>query len=590
MKRLLFIILLLSFKLSAQVQFVARVSNDKIGINERVQVSFIMNDDGDNLNPPSFEGFEVVAGPSQTISSANLNGRRTFQRTYSFLLQPIKKGVFQIKPATIEIDGRIYKSNPVKITVGNAVQLEDPYDPGYANQQKQNRQQKNEQVFLVAEVSNPNPYLNERITVNYKLYAGLQAGITTYAQIGNPPKYRDFWSQINPVQSAPKSVNYKGQDYRSIDLQNVVLYPQKSGKIVIDPVILEVELNVLAGYDVFGDPVVKTIVRKISTGSKIINVKALPEQGKPDDFSGAVGSFDLKAIPSKTKLKAGESLDLKIQVSGNGNLKLFTLPKPSEQASLEMYDPEHKENIQVLSLGMTGYISDTYTIVPQMKGKYPIAPVQFSFFDLTTKKYKTIVSNPINLEVDEADGSTTAIIAANENKKKVKSNAVFGFIKTKTTLVPRNTTSQFLGSWVFYGLVLIPFVLIPLLVILRKKKEATIADVAGNRIKLSNKLAKKYLSEAQKQIANKEPFYVALEKAMHNFLKAKLNIETSEMSKDKIRELLLVKKANPETVNQFIALTESCDFARYAPSTSMSIQNDYNLAVSIISELEKQIS
>jgi intergrase/recombinase len=134
-----------------------------------------------------------------------------------------------------------------------------------------------------------------------------------------------------------------------------------------------------------------------------------------------------------------------------------------------------------------------------------------------------------------------------------------------------------------------PFLFIPLLVILRRKKEATIADVTGNRIKLSNKLAKKYLSEAQKQIANKEPFYVALEKAMHNFLKAKLNIETSEMSKDKIRELLLIKKASPETVNQFIALTESCEFARYAPSTSTSIQNDYNLAVSIISELEKEM-
>lgn len=588
MKRLLFILLLLSFKLSAQVQFVARVSNDKIGINERVQVSFIMNDDGDNINPPSFEGFEVVAGPSQTISSAITNGRRSFQKTYSYLLQPIKKGSFQIKPATIEINGRIYKSNTVKIVVGNAVQIDDPYDPGYANQQRQSRQQKNEQIFLVADVSNPNPYLNERITVSYKLYVGLQTGLTNFAVVGNPLKYKDFWSQINQVSSTPKVVNYKGQDFRYLELQNVVLYPQKSGKITIDPFILEVELDVLAGYDIFGDPVAKTLVKKISTGSKTINVKALPEAGKPEDFSGAVGTFALKAIPSRTKLKTGEPLDLKIQVSGNGNLKLFTMPKPAEQASLEMYDPEHKENVQVLFSGMTGDVSDTYTVIPQAKGKYPIEPISFTYFDLASKKYKTIVTNPIHLEVEEGNGSTSAIVATDSNKKKVNAKAAFGFIKTKTEFVSRDASS-FLGSPLFYGLLFVPFLFIPLIIFLRKKKEATIADVTGNRIKLSNKLAKKYLSEAQKQIANKEPFYVALEKAMHNFLKAKLNIETSEMSKDKIRELLLIKKANPETVNQFIALTESCEFARYAPSTSTSIQNDYNLAVSIISELEKEM-
>jgi hypothetical protein len=106
---------------------------------------------------------------------------------------------------------------------------------------------------------------------------------------------------------------------------------------------------------------------------------------------------------------------------------------------------------------------------------------------------------------------------------------------------------------------------------------------------MNNKLAKKYLSEAKKQINNKEPFYVALEKAMHNFLKAKLHIETSEMSKDNIQELLLSRKANLEVVNDFIALTENCEIARYAPSSSATIQQDFDKAVTIISELEKQI-
>jgi hypothetical protein len=123
----------------------------------------------------------------------------------------------------------------------------------------------------------------------------------------------------------------------------------------------------------------------------------------------------------------------------------------------------------------------------------------------------------------------------------------------------------------------------------KKKKEAIDGDVIGNKLKMNNKLAKKYLSEAKKQMGNKEPFYVALEKSLHNFLKAKLKIETSDMSKDLIKELLSDKKAQPETIEKFIQITENCELARYAPASSTSIQNDFDKAVVIISELEKQI-
>jgi hypothetical protein len=587
MKRLLFILLLLSFRLSAQVQFDARVSADKIGINETVQVNFIMNDDGDNFNYPSFEGFEVVMGPSQTVNFTYNNGRRSFQKTYSFILHPLRKGVLTIKPATIEIRNKIYKTNPIKINVGNAVQNDDSYNTPYAKQLKQ--QKKSEQVFLVADISNPNPYLNERVTITYKLYVGPQAEITGYSSTGKEPQYKDFWSQVekndNPT---PKNQNINGQDYRYVDLTSVVLYPQKSGKFTIDPLFLNVELNVISGFDIFGDPVGKPMVKRFSTGSKVISVKPLPESNKPESFSGAVGNFDFKVVPSKTQLKAGESFDLKVVASGKGNLKLFTLPKPVVPSALEMYEPAHKENIQTSTAGMSGNVSDTYTIIPQTKGEYVIEPITFTYFDPSANQYKTISSGKIQVDVAEGNVIASEVDETSVNKTEVKANTTFGFIKTKTELVGKNN-SGFLGSGMFYVLLFIPFLMIPVLVVFRKKKEAMDADVAGNRIKLSNKLAKKYLSEAQKQLANKEAFYIALERALHNFLKAKLHLETFEMSKDKIKELLLVKNADPDTVNQFIALIESCEFARYAPSTGTSLQNDYNLAVSIISELEKQL-
>ena len=293
--------------------------------------------------------------------------------------------------------------------------------------------------------------------------------------------------------------------------------------------------------------------------------------------------------PTKTSLKNGESLDLIVSVTGKGNMKLFNLPKPVVPNALEMYDAVHSENVNTTLAGTSGKISDSYAIIPQYKGNYPVKPMQFSYFDLGSGKYKTISSPEIMITILDGPTATDATASNSENgKNKISATEQFKFIKLKTNLVAV-AKDDFFGSQLFYGLLFFPFLMLPIIVLLKKKKEAIDGDVLGNRIRRNNKLAKKYLSEAKKQINNKEPFYVALEKAMHNFLKAKLHIETSEMSKDNIKELLLTRKANPVAVDDFIALTENCEIARYAPSSSATIQKDYDKAVSIISDLEKQI-
>jgi hypothetical protein len=256
-----------------------------------------------------------------------------------------------------------------------------------------------------------------------------------------------------------------------------------------------------------------------------------------------------------------------------------------------MYDAVHKENVATPLTGMSGSISDSYTIIPQFKGEYPIKPMRFSYFDLNSRTYKTIVSPEIMVEVLDGPESTEALTAQdtnNSNKKVITANSKFEYIKLKTQLKPIKQP-DFFGSSLFYGLMALPFLCIPVLMIFRSKKEARDGDVLGNRIRRSNKLAKKYLSEAKKQFQNQELFYIAMEKALHNFLKAKLRIETSEMSKDTIRTILLERKATDFTVSEFIKLVENCEFARYAPSSSGAIQSDFDKAVGLISELEKQI-
>ena len=586
MKKLIFLLLLSFQSLLAQVQFEARVSKTTLGLNERLRIDFTMNGDGDNFSPPSFDGFRVVGGPSQQVSQSWINGRSSFQKSYSYFLLPTQKGMLVIKQASVEINGQVYKTNPVRINVTNAVEL--PKDPNNAPQISAE-----DALHLVAEVSKVNPYVNEPITVVYKLYFSYNVGITGAREL-NKPKYNDFWSQnIEIKQLKAEEGTFNGQRCGVVTLKKAVLYPQKSGKLEIEPLTMDVDVQLPTNRrDFFGRVQIVEDNKRVSAGSKVINVKALPEKGKPIDFSGAVGRFTFKVTPSRTTVKNGESLDLKVAVSGTGNLKLFDIPKPVVPNSLEMYEPVHKENVTTPLSGMNGEISDSYTIISQFKGKYPVKPMTFSYFDLGSGTYKTITSPEIMINVLDGPGGAQAQVAETNTgvaKRRVEANEQFHFIKLKTKLSPVKR-HDFLGSGLFYGLLFAPFLIIPVIVLVRRKKEAIDGDVAGNRIRQSNKLAKKYLSEAKKNLGNKELFYIALEKSLHNFLKAQLHIETSEMSKDRIREILTARNARPETINEFINLTENCEFARYAPSSSVSIQQDFDRAVSIISELEKQIN
>ncbi|RAR71321.1 BatD family protein [Flavobacterium aciduliphilum] len=585
MKRvLLFIIFCFSSTLLAQVKFEAEVSKNTLGLNERVRIEFSMNEDGDNFVPPNFEacGFRVVGGPSQSISQSWINGRSSFQKSYSYILQPLRKGSLVIKQAVIEINGQLYKTLPIRINVTSAVNLpNDPNEPPTVRA--------DDNLYLVADISKTNPYVNEPITVVYKLYFSYNIGISNWREL-NKPKYNDFWSQnIDIKQLVAEEGLFKGERYRYVVLKKAVLYPQKAGKLEIEPLTMDIDCQVPRGRpNFFGQVQVVDDSKRVSAGSKVIQVKPLPEAGKPDSFTGAVGKFNFRVTPSKTTLKFGESLDLDVRVSGTGNLKLFSLPKPETPSNLEVYDPEHTENVTTPLTGMTGIIADKYTIIPQAKGNFPIKPIKFTYFDLDTHSYKTLVSTEIMLNVLDGPGLSNVSPALTEHHERTV-NKTFAFIKQKATLKPMET-EDFLGSGWFYTLFITPFLAIPALVFLRRRKEASASDVVGNKIKKANALARKHLAEAKKHTANKELFYVALEKAMHNFLKAKLNMETSEMNKETITTLLLSKNAETFVVQEFIELTESCELARYAPTTTFLIEKDYEKAVQILSNLEKQIS
>ena len=567
---------------SAQVTFEAKVSKKKLGVNERLRIDFVMNKDGDNFTPPNFENFTIVGGPSQTISTQWLNGVKKSSKTFSYFLAPKKRGKFTIGQSTIEIDGEIYKTVPVTIEVTAAIDKpKDPNDPNYIASQS---------IHLVAEVSKTNPYLNEAITVVYKLYISPNTGVETWREIDNP-RYTDFWSQnINVKELKLVPSKYNGEDYRYVVLRKTVLYPQKTGKLNIEPLTLDVKVQVPTNRrDIFGSRLVKMVNRTVAAGSRTINVKPLPEAGKPLDFSGAVGSFDFEVSTNKSELKATEALQATVKVSGKGNLKLFELPKLTLPSSLEVYEPEHSEKVSTNLSGMQGQITDNYTIVPSFQGKYPVPSVSFSYFDLKTKSYKTITSKEIVINVNEGPINNIENNTSTLTKQPItQSGGQFLSFKTTTNFTSIES-SYFFKSKLFWTLLLVPFLAIPLAIFLRHKKEERDRDVVGNKVRTANKLAKKYLGEAKKTLGNKEAFYNAMERALHNYLKSKLHIETSDFSKDKIEELLTNKSVNNSVVIEFIDLLKSCELARYTPFSNVEMQQDFSKAARVISIIDKQI-
>jgi len=570
----------------AQIRFDAKVSKKKLGVNERLRVEFEMNEDGDNFSPPSFEGFRVVGGPNQSISNSYINGKRSFSKTYTYFLAPQSRGSFTIGQATIEIDGQTYKTLPVSVTVTAAVSK--PKDGNNADYVA------SENVHLIAEISKTNPYLNEAITVVYKLYVSHDVSITSQWREIDTPKYADFWSQNIDNRGNFKIYDgtYKGEEYRYVILRTTVLYPQKTGKLDIEPLTLDVPIDVQGNRrDLFGRRLMTRVNKTISAGNRTIDVQPLPTEGKPDNFTGAVGEFQFDVSANKTVLDADESLELTVKVTGEGNLKLFDLPKAKLPSSLEIYEPTRSDNIKTQTKGMKGSVAEVYTVVPQFKGNYPIRPLSFSYFDPKSKSYKSVASNElvINVENGPVTAENTETSESNGNKKAVTlSKDQFKYIMLDANLLPISQ-ELFFKSNLFWWLLVGPLLFIPLFIILGKRRKKRRNDVQGNRLRKADRLAKKYLSEAKKNMADKVAFYDAMERALHNYLKAKLTIETSEFSKERISGLLLERQVKDDVVEQFVGLLKSCELARYAPASNVIIQQDYDRAVSVISSIDKQI-
>ena len=563
--------------LNAQVNFDLRVSKKKLAINERLRVDFVMNENGDDFTPPSFSQFNLIAGPNQSISNSWINGKRTFSKTYTYFLSPKKKGTFKIGSAKITFKNKIYKTLPVSISVLNATNK-----PTKTNSVEYLA---DENIHLIAEVSKIDPYLNEALSITYKLYFRDPIKISDAREIKSP-KFEDFWTNsIDIPQLKVKIASYKGESYNEVLWKKTVLYPQKTGKLVIEPLAINLIVEIPTKQrDFFGNVIYKQVSRSVNAGKRVVSVKDLPKRNQPESFTGAVGEFNLDLLVNKRSLKSSESFLATVKVSGQGNLKLFDIPKIKVPNSFELFEPEYNENVITDIQGMNGNVKNVYTIVPNYPGKYPIPKIEFTYFDPKKELYQTLTSSEHIIDV-YGDISSSKITSNKNNSIK---NQNLMFIKLKSNFHTINKI-EFWQKKYFWILCALPLIILPIISFSRKIFSNRKVNNNSIILKKRNKLAIKFLGNAKKQIGNKSKFYDSLEKALNNYLKAKLQIETGDMQKDFIAESLKESKVKIETVELFLKVIKNCEMARYSPINQVKMQEDYNSAIDLIEFIDKEL-
>ncbi len=585
--KILFIVcIFFSCLLSAQVNFRATLSKNSLGINERVRIDFIMDKDGDNFIPPEFENFRVVAGPSQSIKNSWVNGKRSYSKTYTYFLSPIEKGNFKIGQASVEVDGEIYKTLILNVEVTSAVEIPvNPNDPSYIADNN---------IHLVAEISKTNPYLNEPISIVYKLYWKPDLGITNPREL-DAPRYVNFWSKNIDNTPIAENGTYKGEAYRYAVMRKTVLYPQKTGELSIEPLVYDIAVQVPSNRrDIFGQVLSNTVNKTVSAGKVKINVRPLPNLGRPDNFSGAVGNFDLLVNTTKKELLISEAFQLNIEIKGKGNFNLFNFPSINLPATLEVYEPERIEKLKTNFQGINGSLKDQYTVVPSSPGKYAIPKISFTYFDPKDTSYKTKTSSInyvnvkgsiINNSINENNNQTTNYNNTNRLNLIEYGNTSF---KTKSEFEKINKLIFFKSS-LFWILLFGPFVIMSILLIiisiLNKKKK----DQNWIRSNHAKKLGKKYLLDAKKNIDNKNKFYEALDKALMNYLKSILLFDNSEYNAKQIRNSLENRSINIKTIDALEEIFNNCQMARYTPFDHVDMEKDYLKSLDIISLIDKEI-
>ena len=548
-----------------------------------------------DFRAPSIKDFEVLMGPSRSVQYQNINGVETNTITFTYILMAGKEGTYNIPGATIVADGNNYTSNSVDIKVLPADQSAGSGNAGSnASRNQAGGQITNNDLFITATASKTDVYEQEAILLTYKIYT--KVNLTQLH--GDMPDLKGFHTQEVelPSQKQWTMEHYNGSNYNTTIYSQYVLFPQQSGKLEIPSITFDGTISqMVASADpldaFFNGGSYVNVNKKIVTPKVTINVKELPA-GKPANFSGGVGEFTISSSISTQELKTNDAVTLKLIISGTGNMKLINTPEVGFPQDFEIYDPKVENKFNLTRSGLAGSKVIEYLAIPRHAGNYTIPPVEFSYFDLKSKSYKTLKTDAYTLNVAKGEGNADQVVANYTSKEDLK---VLGkdirYIKTgETSLTPKD--DYLFGSMSYCLWYVIPFSLFVIYLIIYRKQALENANIAKVRTKKANKVATKRMKNAGKLLAEKNmsAFYDEVLKALWGYISDKLNIPVSQLSKDNIEEELVRYGVSEELIKAFIDTLNECEFARYAPGNqNEAMDKVYASAIDIISKMENSI-
>ena len=579
-----------------------------VAVGEQFKLEYTLNKEGDNLKVPTLEGFDLLMGPSvgQSFYSSNINGKMTQNVTfsYTYILEGTKKGTFQIPGATVIIDGKEYTSNALKIEVvegsrnsnGNQAATNRPVQPDA------NATVNDNNLFVKVEVSRRSLYMGESLMATIKVYTKVDLvnlGRTKF------PDFNGFLAEEVPTPQRIELVReaVDGQIYNVGTIRKVLLYPQHTGEITIEPFELEciVRQRLANGGRSFFDEFFGNYkdVRAMRRSKPVtIQVKELPQLGKPAGFGGTVGNVTMATSLSADTVNANDAITYKVTFRGTGNLKLLKAPTINFPLDFEVYDPKESRDLNITENGTTGSVSFEYLIIPRYSGDYKIPAIRFSYFDSQSNTYKTIAGAEYNIHVRKgADKGQVETSAGNQVKSFKKEDVRkvgedIRYLKTEG-LNLKAAGVRFFGTTLYWLALLIPFVLFVVGAVLNRRRIKANADIVRVKNKAANKMARKRLKVAASAMKNHnaEQFYDEVLKALWGYMSYKLNIDRAELNRDNISEILQSKGVEEDRIKVFIAVLDTCEYARYAPGSNsdQEMGKVYTDSIDVITKLDKAI-
>ncbi len=598
------------------VQFTAQ-SKAVAVVGETFTLIYTLNAQGSNFRGPNIQGLDMLSGPNTSTSSSirMVNGSTSMSitYTYTYLLQATREGSFSIPAATVSVNGKQYSSNALSIKVIKNSGSSGAQNQGTTNQNLGTGSSgtgvtgSSNDVYVKAFASNSSPLQGEGIVITYKIFTKVPIAQINISKLSS---FSGFWSQNlmkenDKLQQTTQVID--GEQYVVADIRKIALFPLKSGRLVIDPLELACVAQVRRQTktrtgdpffdDFFNDSFfnsgVANVEKTLKSNPVIISVRPLPEEGKPADFSGAVGNFTLRAEIDKTRLKTNEAVTLKCTISGRGNIQLIDKLNLTFPPDFETYDPKVISDIQTAASGISGNQVFEYLMIPRKPGKFMIKPVTFSYFDLEKKRYMSLSSPEFSLEVEKGAGEPGAVMTySGANKEEIK--YIGSDIRhIKDDGIHLNIAgSRFFASIGFWLLLVIPLLFFLIFLVLWRKLAARRSDTVLMKNLRATKIARKRLQKAEEfqKSGKQDDFYIAISQSLWGYLSDKFSIPMAELSVESVHEALILKNVNETTVSQFIETLSNTEFARFAPGEkTVNMERIYNEALEIISKMEREL-